>query len=124
MSYYSGEQRRKAPRIAIRLPVTLTDPQGKTYLGQTSDISNRGLGILLNKPLTERAEFHGSLTLPAEGIHEAVLLEFHIFIIFCTPDTTSKKKWRAGGYFSRMNEHSRKQLDTFLQDKEPLSPAI
>ena len=69
MSYYFGEQRRQAPRISIILPVTLTDEENLVHIGQTNDLSNRGLGIILNSPIEERAEFQALIAFRHDSVY-------------------------------------------------------
>ena len=122
MSYYFGEQRRQAPRISISLPVTLTDEKNLVHIGQTNDLSNRGLGIILNSPIEERAEFKALIALPPRMNEAAITLNCYVFIIFCNSHPNELGHWRAGGYYSRLHESERKLLDLFLQT-QPLPAA-
>ena len=118
MSYYEGEQRRAAPRVALQVPIAITDPKGNLYVGQTIDISNRGLGASLESVLPERADYHIALTLPAHGKTPATPMEFHAFIIYCTTDPKQPHRLKTGGYFSQISEHDRHLLDAFLLDRQ------
>ena len=114
MSYYEGEQRRAAPRIAIQIPISFIDTEGNRYSGTTFDLSNRGFGAILNDQLQAREDYAVEFSLPKSTDSLATPLPVHVFIVYCTPNTGSPSGFRTGGYFSQITEYERILLDKYL----------
>ncbi len=62
------EKRRAARRFALRLPLTVTYPDGskKELEAQTRDVSARGVNFLLDSEIATGTEIEFTLTLPPE----------------------------------------------------------
>ncbi|MCA2016899.1 PilZ domain-containing protein [Vibrio tritonius] len=54
--YFDARSRRKEPRYHFRTPLTLIDSEGKQHTGFTVDISKRGLSIIIEEPLSIKAQ--------------------------------------------------------------------
>lgn len=112
MSTFQGDERRRAPRVAKELPLTLTDHVGELS-AVTRDISASGAYCTLRRHIPAMTKLQIHVALPGSS---AVACEGVVVRVEPAKPIPSQSSYHVAIFFNEISETNRARLSQFVQD--------
>lgn len=113
------KEKRVAPRVRERFPVKITSA-GKTYRGESYDVSMSGLACSSPLPLPVSAPVTINLILPAAGPSDSAgeaSCRGRVVRVECPANRKSHDGYRLAFNFSELSALSRRRLERFIEER-------
>lgn len=112
------QERRRAPRLRIKLPVSLRMPGSDVArLGETLDISRNGAYFGSEYFMGEGTRLPVTLELPADEAYPACKIHPDGIVVRCQPEVEDPgvREYEVAVFFMDLDEDDQSLLDAFLE---------